>query len=111
MGDPNAFKSVVTPWVPTSDPIELAILGKLQEELAELQGIVARIIIQGIDEVEPVTKVPNRVALQHEVADVYATLSVTVSQYRLNPNEITERVTAKIAHLYKWHELLREALR
>ena len=49
----------LNPWQPERDPIRLAILGKLLEELAEAQAIVARCIIQGIDESEPVTGVHN----------------------------------------------------
>lgn len=48
------------PWHPISDPVDLKHLGKLSEELGECSAAVARCIIQGIDECEPVTGKINR---------------------------------------------------
>lgn len=59
-----------SPWRAEPDPIKLAILGKLAEELGELQAAVARCIIQGVDGVHPVTGKPNIDWLREEKVDV-----------------------------------------
>jgi hypothetical protein len=70
-----------SPWKPEADPVNLAILGKLSEELGELSGIVSRCIIQGIDGREPRSDVANRAALQDEIADVAACIMIAVERF------------------------------
>jgi hypothetical protein len=47
-------------WVPTTDPMTLRRMGKLTEELGELQSVAARVVIQGIDETDPSSGKVNR---------------------------------------------------
>lgn len=98
----------LNPWQPTQDPIELAILGKFVEELNECSAIAARCIIQGLNECEPVTKVPNRSALIDEMGDVIATMIMAVNHYDLPLEEINARKSRKECHLEKWHKLIKK---
>lgn len=102
---------VVSPWQPERNPLTLAVLGKLSEELGEASAIVARCMIQGIDEAEPVTGEANRERLECELADVMAGIAVAMEQLQLDRPHILLRAEAKVAHLKSWHQLLLEATR
>lgn len=94
------------PWQPERDPLALAVLGKLCEELSEAAAIVSRCIIQGIGESEPVTGKANADALENELADVEATMSVAVEHFGLRTPRMVRRVERKIAHLRAWHRMI-----
>lgn len=79
-------------------------LGKMAEECCELAGICVRIMIQGIDECEPETKVPNRLALRKEMSDVIATLQFGRIQTGVQPDE--ERTARKVNGYYRWFKML-----
>lgn len=96
----------LNPWIPMTSPIGLKHLGKLGEEVNELGAAIFRCIIQGIDECEPVTKVPNRRWLESEVADVYAGLKLLIDHYDLDSAYIRNRMTEKMNGLSKWHKML-----
>lgn len=98
--------SKLDPWQPESNPIRIAIMGKLLEELGELTAIVARCVIQGINESEPNTGFPNVLALQQEIADVYACVSLLGEHLLLNQDAMNARMRAKIMHLRRWHVLI-----
>lgn len=66
----------LNPWIPMSKPIDIKHLGKLAEELGEASSAVARCLIQGIDESEPVTGKLNRQWLEDELADVCANIQL-----------------------------------
>lgn len=95
--DPN-------PWHPIADAVDLKHLGKLAEEAAELGSAVARCIIQGVDEVEPVTRKPNREWLEDEIADVEAGIELAKRRFDLDRDRIHRRRVKKILHLAKWHD-------
>lgn len=97
----------LNPWVPERDPLALAVLGKLAEECGEAGQIVARCIIQGIGESEPVTGKPNRQALEDEIADILATTTMAVEHFGLDLHRISDRRYKKIQHLTRWHGLIR----
>lgn len=97
----------LNPWLPERDAIRLAVLGKFAEELAECSAIVARCVIQGIDEAEPVTGKPNRLALENEIADIIATAEDTARLFGLREDYIDTRADLKRKHLARWHDLLR----
>jgi hypothetical protein len=97
--DPN-------PWIPIQNPLDLKHLGKLIEELNEAGSATARCIIQGIDEVEPVTKKSNRTWLQEELADVIANINLVIEHFKLNVPAIEARIDRKYDHLKKWHNML-----
>ena len=97
-----------SPWRPEQDLIRLAVLGKLSEELAEAGAIVARCLIQGIDESEPVTRQHNSAALANELADVRATSEMAVNLFGLDGATMQARTDRKQRHLQRWHEMIRE---
>jgi NTP pyrophosphatase (non-canonical NTP hydrolase) len=96
----------LNPWQPETNKVNLAVLGKLLEELGELTAIVSRCIIQGIDEQEPTTKISNKVALQNELADVEAGLFVATIHFNLDYQTIAIRRARKIEHKLEWHKLI-----
>lgn len=94
------------PWRPMTRPIDLKHLGKLSEELNEAGSAVARCIIQGVDESEPVTGKPNRVWLEDELADVIANVELVTRHFRLDRQRMKSRADRKMAHLGQWHSML-----
>ena len=76
---------LASPWEPVSDRTDLKLLGKLLEELGELTSVVSRCLIQGIDEVQPVTGKSNRLWLEEEYADVYANMLLVAHRFDLRP--------------------------
>ena len=99
---------LLNPWVPITRPIDLKHLGKLCEELGEAVSAIARCLIQGIDESEPVTGKVNREWLEDELADVEANLSLVCHHFGLDRNRMRDRTRQKITHLTKWHSMLEE---
>jgi hypothetical protein len=97
----------LNPWQPDRDPLRLAVLGKLAEELNEAGAMVARCIIQGVHEAEPVTGKVNRDELEKELADVYATATMAVELFGLSSATMARRMERKIQHLRAWHSLLK----
>lgn len=96
----------LNPWQPERDPVNLAVLGKAIEEMGEAISMLGRCIIQGIEEAEPVTGKPNRVALEDELADVAATAAMVVERFKLHTDRMSGRVAAKTDHLTRWHALI-----
>lgn len=95
----------LNPWHPITDAVDLKHLGKLSEEVNELGAAVSRVIIQGIDEVEPVTKKSNRLWLEEEIADVLANIALVSERFDLNSDFIARRVYDKKTRLRTWHEM------
>lgn len=93
------------PWHPISNPVDLKHLGKLAEECGELNAAIARCIIQGVDEAEPVTGKINRVWLEDEIADVIANIELVGKHFNLDKDRMGARVARKIAHLEQWHAM------
>lgn len=94
---------LVSPWHPITDPLDLKHLGKLAEECGELSAALARCIIQGLDEAEPVTGKVNRQWLTEEIADVIANINVVQAHFFLSHDAIVDRVRRKEANLKRWH--------
>jgi NTP pyrophosphatase (non-canonical NTP hydrolase) len=99
-----------SPWEPMSRPVDLKHLGKLVEELGECVAAVARCLIQGIDEAEPVTGKINREWFTDEIADVLANIELNIDHFELCAPTIGRRVERKKAHLRQWHGLLKPGL-
>lgn len=95
-----------SPWHPCLDPKELAVLGKLVEELNECGSAASRCIIQGWDESHPTTGKANSQWLLEEMADVLAGISVTLEHFGISREELAVRTEAKIVHLKGWHKLI-----
>jgi len=93
------------PWHPIADPVDLKHLGKLAEEANELGSAIARCIIQGVDECEPVTGKLNRQWLQDEIADVQANLDLVIERFGLDEEAMDARAAKKRRHLKQWHDL------
>lgn len=89
-------------WVPTTDETELKVLGKFLEELGECSNAVARVLIQGVEDVEPTTKVPNRQWLSDEIADIMATASIVIEHYGLDLEAVNARIFSKYDYLKDW---------
>lgn len=94
------------PWKVTQDPLTLRRMGKLGEELGELQAVVSRIIIQGIDAIDPSTGKPNRQRLEEEMADVHAQLGCTTGDLHLDAERIRARAATKVQQMLEWEEVL-----
>jgi hypothetical protein len=95
----------LNPWHPMTDPVDIKHIGKLIEELGELQAALARCLIQGIDEQEPVSGVINRGWLENEVADVEAGLFLLKYRFGLDQEYMTNRSQKKTARLQEWHRM------
>lgn len=96
--DPN-------PWHPMNDPVDLKHMGKLSEELGEAQSAVARCIIQGIDEEEPITGKINREWLEDELADVLANINLVALRFELDEDRMNQRMERKAKQLKLWHDM------
>lgn len=96
----------MNPWHVTTDKMEQRRLGKTTEELGELLGVVGRIGIQGIDEIDPSSGQTNRARLQDEIADVMAQLRLVHVFYTLDTNYIGKRIDKKIASMREWDQLV-----
>lgn len=97
----------MSPWHPTINLTDLAVLGKLGEELGECSAAVGRCIVQGITGSEPVTHEPNRIMLEKEMADVLACVEHTIRRFNLNRAAILARRTVKIDQHAEWHDIIR----
>jgi NTP pyrophosphatase (non-canonical NTP hydrolase) len=80
-------------------------MGKLGEELGELQAVASRCIIQGIDEVDPESGKINRRRLTEEIADVYAQLDCTITALNLDVVAIEERRERKCGYMREWESM------
>ena len=99
----------MSPWKVTTNALELRRLGKTQEELGELQAVLARCVIQGIDEHDPATGIANRERLWKEIADVQAQLALLTYQYALPRDKIHARISEKTVQMAEWEQVLRDA--
>lgn len=107
-----AESRVMNPWHPMTAPIDLKVLGKLQEELGEIQEVLARLqtalarcVIQGVGGLEPVTGKSNKVWLEEEIADVEAGLELAKERLLLDRLFIIKRAARKRKQLKTWHEM------
>lgn len=98
----------LNPWRPMSRPIDIKVVGKGLEELGEGVAAWARCLIQGIDEVEPVTKKPNRQWAEEEIADILANLGLMVRHFGMDLERIEARARRKAGALRTWHAMLDE---
>jgi NTP pyrophosphatase (non-canonical NTP hydrolase) len=92
-------------WTPTTDLLTLRRMGKLGEELGEAQAVAARVIIQGIDEVDPGSGKVNRQRLMDELADVQAQIGCTVLAFDLDQGYMARRTAEKMRQMAEWEAL------
>lgn len=101
----TADEMSMSKWQVTTDPKILRRMGKTGEELGELTNVVNRIVIQGIDEVDPGTGKKNRVRLEEEIADVFAQLDVNCGMLNLDVDFIMDRRDQKVQKMRAWEGL------
>ena len=97
--------STLSKWTPTTNLMMLRRMGKLSEELGELQAVAARCVIQGIDEIDPGTGKLNRDRLHDEIADVAAQLAVTIDALGLDADRISSRHAIKVLQMEQWEAM------
>jgi hypothetical protein len=96
----------ISPWPGEKNRNVFLSMGKLAEEACELACIAVRIMQQGIEESEPVTKKANREALSNEMSDVIATIRFANWQTGVLYDE--DRTQRKVRGYYKWFAMLDE---
>lgn len=99
-------KVQMNPWVPIANPRMQRRLGKTAEELSELLCVIARIGIQGMDEIDPASGKTNRQRFHEETADVIAQINCNFREFDMPAEEIDERVQEKEALMEEWEALL-----
>lgn len=96
----------VSDWQPITDIVLLAALGKMIEELGELVNIAGRMIIQGVDGVDPASGKINIDKMADEIADAAATSHLVVELLKLDVNAMKVRSIRKIEYKRPWLENL-----
>ncbi len=92
----------MSPWIVTTDPKSLRRLGKTIEEMGELIAVLGRVIIQGIDEVDPSSGDTNRLRLRKEMADVLAQVELTGNWFGISGELVGDRMTEKLRQMAEW---------
>jgi hypothetical protein len=94
----------ITLWKPEPDMLIHQALGKACEEASELANILARCLIQGLDQSDPGTGKANRRALSNEIADLDAAVQwlreLTGEEYD------EERADRKLNGFRQWQRML-----
>lgn len=98
----------ITAWHVETDKFRIRRLGKALEELGELASVLARCIIQGVDEVDPSSGEVNRMRMQKEGADVYTQLAHLVDAFDLDQSDMLTRIRYKTDSMATWERLLEE---
>lgn len=101
-------KHNLQPWHVETDSQRLRRFGKTLEELGELQAVVARCIIQGVDEIDPSSGKVNRKRLEEEIADVHAQLFLLRRTFNLDDEFIGQRSVDKMDQMHTWERLVEE---
>jgi hypothetical protein len=81
------------------------MLRRIGGDACRLGCAVARCIIQGVDEVEPVTGKPNRDWLEEAIGDLWGESDLIIEHSRLDAHRIGARIERKKQHLKQWHAL------
>ncbi|MDK4703859.1 hypothetical protein PH562_16530 [Rhizobium sp. CNPSo 4062] len=96
----------ITLWKPEPDVLIHQALGKACEEASELATILARCLIQGLDQSEPVSGKPNRQALFEEIADLDA--AVQWLRELIGDDYDESRADRKLNGFHRWQRMLEE---
>lgn len=91
-------------WQTERDPLKVAVLGKLGEEVNELGNALFRALIQGYDGANPETGELNADWIFKEMADVRA-MTYLVEKHFSRTIDI-RRVAEKLAHKEAWLKLI-----
>lgn len=95
----------LTKWTPTTDLMTLRRAGKFVEEGGEALAVVARLIIQGIDEVDPGSGKTNRQRLMDELADLQAQINCSVEAFNLDRDYMARRTAKKLDDMKEWEAM------
>lgn len=98
--------TIVTACHVETDAFRLRRLGKALEEMGELVSVLARCIIQGVDEVDPSSKKVNLQRMEEETADVLTQVACLIDAFKLDPERLAVRATDKKTSMDKWEDLL-----
>lgn len=98
----GARGATMNKWEPPTDQRLLRRVGKTGEELCEAGAVVCRIVIQGIDGVDPSSGKTNRERLEDELADVQAQIFCTVRDLDLDNIRMAERRDLKVDLMRQW---------
>lgn len=98
----------MSPWNVQTDSFLIRRMGKTGEECAELSAVTSRIIIQGMDEIDPTSGRFNSNRLVDEMADVLAQIECNIKAFGLNREFIAQKVAEKIAQMDEWEEVLKK---
>lgn len=90
------------PWAPTLTPHQTRRAGKTLEELSELSAVLARVQIQGLDEIDISSGKTNRQRLTEEIADVMAQIPLTIDAFELDRVRISARIVTKRGQMNEW---------
>jgi hypothetical protein len=96
----------LTKWTPTTDLMTLRRAGKFVEEGGEALAVVARLIIQGIDEIDPGSGKVNRQRLMEELADLRAQIECSVLAFELDQEYMSRRTAEKMRLMAEWEAML-----
>lgn len=96
----------ITLWKPEPDVIIHQALGKACEEASELANILARCLIQGLNQSEPVSGKPNRQALFEEIADLDA--AVQWLRELIDDEYDGDRADRKLNGFRRWQRMLED---
>lgn len=96
----------MNPWAVTRDPKLLRRMGKLLEELGEASSVASRVIIQGIEEIDPSSGQANRRRLVDELADVQAQIDETRELLAIDVGYFEARVARKRSNMQEWEALV-----
>lgn len=96
--------SRMSPWRVTTDPMILRRVGKTGEEANELGAVACRIVIQGIDEVDPSSGKTNRQRFFEELADVQAQINCSRRAFLIDADAFEDRVARKESDMADWEQ-------
>jgi NTP pyrophosphatase (non-canonical NTP hydrolase) len=92
----------MNPWKPDACPQQARRIGKTLEELGELTAVLARISIQGMDEIDPSSGKTNRQRLLEETADVIGQFECNVRAFDMDTVAMAERAEMKSQQMSQW---------
>ena len=96
-------------WQPITNKADLAVLGKLGEEVCEAGGKICRAIIQGMLEADPGTGKINKIAIEDELADIEAMIMHAVEHFNMDLTRMRERRIKKYRYKAPWfHSLIEQ---
>lgn len=89
-------------WQPITNKCDLAVLGKLGEEVCEAGAKLFRAIIQGMMEADPTSGKINKNAIEDELADIQAMIIHATLRFNLDSDRMQARTKAKFSYKLPW---------